>query len=85
MNAAEIFRLVWVAFLETLYMTIPATIAAYAVGLPLGVILVITAADHIRQHLKAALALLHLQTVHRPDRNTGRVIAAVFKRFKPVK
>lgn len=33
---------------DSLYMTIPATIAAYAVGLPLGVILVITAADHIR-------------------------------------
>lgn len=33
---------------DSLYMTIPATIAAYAVGMPLGVILVITAADHIR-------------------------------------
>lgn len=34
--------------LDTLYMTIPSTIAAYIVGLPLGVLLVITSADHIR-------------------------------------
>ena len=33
---------------DTLYMTIPSTIAAYVVGLPLGVLLVITAAGHIR-------------------------------------
>lgn len=33
---------------DTLYMTIPSTLLAYALGLPLGVILVITAPGHIR-------------------------------------
>ena len=42
---------------DSLYMTIPATIAAYAVGLPLGVILVITAADHIRPNASVNAAL----------------------------
>lgn len=43
--------------LDTLYMTIPSTIAAYVLGLPLGVLLVITAAGHIRPNpsLNAAL------------------------------
>lgn len=48
MNAAEIFQQVWVAFLETLYMTIPASLIAYILGLPLGVLLVITRKDGIK-------------------------------------
>ena len=48
MNAAEIFQLIWVAFLETLYMTIPASLIAYVLGLPLGVLLVITRKDGIK-------------------------------------
>ena len=42
---------------DSLYMTIPATIAAYALGLPLGVILVITSADHIRPNASVNAAL----------------------------
>ena len=42
---------------DTLYMTIPATFFAYLLGLPLGVILVITAADHIRPNASVNAAL----------------------------
>lgn len=48
MNAAEIAQQVWVAFLETLYMTIPSSLIAYILGLPLGVLLVITRKDGIK-------------------------------------
>ena len=42
MTAEKIWMLVQQGFVDTLYMTIPATILAYVVGLPLGVLLVIT-------------------------------------------
>lgn len=40
-------RLIWPASLETLYMALTSTVLAYLLGLPLGVLLVITAPDHI--------------------------------------
>lgn len=48
MNAADIASQVWTAFLETLYMTVPSSIIAYVLGLPLGVLLVITRKDGIK-------------------------------------
>ena len=42
MEAAKVWALVQQGFIDTLYMTIPSTILAYIVGLPLGVLLVIT-------------------------------------------
>ena len=47
MSAEKIWRLVSEGIFDTLYMTIPATILAYLVGLPLGVLLVITKRGHI--------------------------------------
>lgn len=44
----ETWELMRQGVFDTLYMTIPATLLAYVLGLPLGVLLVITAADHIR-------------------------------------
>ena len=42
MTADKIWVLVQQGFVDTLYMTIPSTLLAYLVGLPLGVLLVIT-------------------------------------------
>lgn len=44
----EIWDLMRQGVFDTLYMTIPAAIFAYLIGLPLGVLLVITAPGHIR-------------------------------------
>ena len=46
--SGEIWDLMRQGTFDTLYMTIPATIFAYLLGLPLGVLLVITAPGHIR-------------------------------------
>ena len=48
MTTEKIWTLVQQGFVDTLYMTIPATILAYLVGLPLGVLLVITRKGGIR-------------------------------------
>ncbi len=40
-------RLIWPASLETLYMALTSTVLSYLLGLPLGVLLVITAPGHI--------------------------------------
>ena len=48
MTAEKVWALVQQGFVDTLYMTIPATILAYLVGLPLGVLLVITRKGGIR-------------------------------------
>ena len=48
MTAEKVWTLVQQGFVDTLYMTIPATILAYLVGLPLGVLLVITRKGGIR-------------------------------------
>lgn len=47
MSTEQIWQLVSEGIWDTLYMTIPSTILAYLVGLPLGVLLVITKKDHI--------------------------------------
>ena len=44
----NLMNMVWTALLETLYMTFPASLIAYALGLPLGVLLVITRRDGIK-------------------------------------
>ena len=49
MTADKIWALVQQGFLDTLYMTIPSTLLAYVLGLPLGVLLVITRRGGIRE------------------------------------
>ncbi|MDY3025976.1 MAG: methionine ABC transporter permease [Candidatus Faecivicinus sp.] len=46
----EMWDLMRQGVFDTLYMTIPSTFFAYVVGLPLGVLLVITAPGHIREN-----------------------------------
>lgn len=48
MTADKILELVKTGLVDTLYMTIPSTLFAYLLGLPLGVLLVITRRGHIR-------------------------------------
>ena len=48
MTPEKILMLVKNGLADTLYMTIPSTIAAYLLGLPLGVLLVLTKRGHIR-------------------------------------
>ena len=49
MTADKIWVLVRQGFLDTLYMTIPSTLLAYLLGLPLGVLLVITKRGGIKE------------------------------------
>ena len=49
MTADKIWVLVRQGFLDTLYMTIPSTLLAYLLGLPLGVLLVVTKKGGIRE------------------------------------
>lgn len=49
MTADKIWLLVRQGFVDTLYMTIPSTLLAYLLGLPLGVLLVITKKGGIRE------------------------------------
>ena len=49
MTADKIWVLVRQGFLDTLYMTIPSTLLAYLIGLPLGVLLVITKKGGIKE------------------------------------
>lgn len=46
----EMWDLMRQGVFDTLYMTIPSTLLAYVVGLPLGVLLVITSPGHIREN-----------------------------------
>ena len=48
MSLEKLFPMLWTGFLDTLYMTIPATLIAYLIGLPLGILLVITRKGHIK-------------------------------------
>ena len=48
MTMDKILSLVWQGVFDTLYMTVPSTIFAYLLGLPLGILLVITDKDHIK-------------------------------------
>lgn len=52
MISMEMFALTAVGLLETLYMTIISTLMAYVVGLPVGMLLVVTDKDGIRPHAK---------------------------------
>ena len=47
LSAEKIWQLVSEGLMDTLYMTIPSTLLAYLIGLPLGVLLVITKRGHI--------------------------------------
>ncbi len=49
MTAEKIWLLVRQGFVDTLYMTIPSTLLAYLLGLPLGVLLVVTKKGGIRE------------------------------------
>ena len=44
--------LLWQGLLETLEMTIPATLFSYLIGMPLGILLVVTRKDHIMPNIK---------------------------------
>ncbi len=46
----KIWTLLWQGTQDTLLMTIPSTLLAYVLGIPLGVLLVITRKDHILPH-----------------------------------
>lgn len=46
-TVVRLWPMISVGIYDTLYMTIPSTIIAYLIGLPLGVLLVITRRDHI--------------------------------------
>ncbi|NLW21578.1 MAG: ABC transporter permease [Clostridiales bacterium] len=48
MSWAQLWPLILEGTWDTLYMTIPATILSYLIGMPLGLLLVITASDGIR-------------------------------------
>ncbi len=60
MTADKIWTLVQQGFIDTLYMTIPSTLLAYLLGLPLGVLLVITKRGGIRERptLNKALGVI---------------------------
>lgn len=47
MTPEKLIALVWQGTLDTLYMTLPSTIFAYILGMPLGILLVITKKEHI--------------------------------------
>ncbi len=47
MTGDKLWALVQQGIIDTLYMTLPSTFFAYVIGLPLGVLLVITRKDHI--------------------------------------
>lgn len=49
-QALEIAGMVWEAIIETFYMVFFSTSISYVVGLPLGIILVITEKDHIMEN-----------------------------------
>ena len=48
MSFDKMWPLLWQGTLDTLIMTLPATFFAYLIGLPLGVLLVITRREHIK-------------------------------------
>ena len=47
MSMEDMIPLLWQGLLETLQMTIPATAFSYLIGMPLGILLVVTRKDHI--------------------------------------
>lgn len=57
MSMETMIPLLWTGLLETLEMTIPATVFSYLIGMPLGVLLVVTRKDHIMPNPKLNAAL----------------------------
>lgn len=57
MNWETLAPLLWQGLLETLQMTIPSTLFSYLIGLPLGILLVVTRRDHIlpKPHFNSAM------------------------------
>lgn len=57
MNWETLTPLLWQGLLETLQMTIPSTLFSYLIGLPLGILLVVTRKDHIlpKPHLNSVM------------------------------
>lgn len=49
--STELINLLWQSCLETFYMVIVSSVVAFAVGIPLGVILTITDKGHIKENL----------------------------------
>lgn len=47
MSTEQLVQLLWQGLLETLRMTIPSTLFAYLIGMPLGVLLVVTRPNNI--------------------------------------
>ena len=52
MSMEDMIPLLWQGLLETLQMTIPATAFSYLIGMPLGILLVVTRKDHIMPNIK---------------------------------
>ncbi len=52
MSMETMIPLLWQGLLETLEMTIPATLFSYLIGMPLGILLVVTRKDHIMPNIK---------------------------------
>lgn len=50
MIGSDLWRLIGVSTLETLYMTLISTLFSYGIGLPAGIALAVTGADGIRPH-----------------------------------
>ena len=48
MFSSAMLSLVWTGLLETLYMTLVSTLASYVIGLPVGLLLVVTGSDGIK-------------------------------------
>lgn len=48
MSLSQLVPMMWEGIKETLYMTFASTVLAYCIGIPLGVILIVTAKDGIR-------------------------------------
>lgn len=60
MSASQILELLWHGLLETLYMVLTSTVFAYALGLPLGILLVVTDKSGIKpaQYFNKALGTI---------------------------
>lgn len=50
MTWSQLGPLLWEAMVETVYMTFWASVISYIIGLPLGILLVVTRRDHIMPH-----------------------------------
>lgn len=51
MWSEEVFKMIGIGILESLYMTLLSSVIAYLIGLPLGILLVVTDADGFKPHI----------------------------------